>query len=79
MDFNYSCVSDIFDEETFSFPALILFPYFAFLCFVKPPFDLQIFSQFSQGKLFSPDISLTASATSSSIVASNSSIKDNAI
>ena len=79
MDFNYSCVGNIFDEETFSFPAVILFPCFAFLCLVKPPFDLQILSQFSQGKLFSPGISLTASATSSSIVASSSSIKNNAI
>ena len=75
MDFNYSCVNDIFDAETFSFPAVIFFPCFAFLCLVKPSFDLQILSQFSQGKLFSPDISHTASATSSSIVAGQRNFK----
>ncbi len=39
---------------------------FEFVCFVKPPFDLQIFVHLGQGNDFLPSISLIASRNSAS-------------
>ncbi len=69
--FTIKCRSSFVSEGMLSCPLVLLLPCLAFTCLVKPPFDLQTFSQLLQGKDFLPDISHRASAISSSIVSSS--------
>ena len=54
-------------------------PCFELVCFVNPPFDLQIFSQKEQGKTFLPSISCIASSNSLSNTLSPVSTRSTAI